>query len=108
MHRPIYKSFQGIMGVVDPSSPYFQEFCSALSASLLAGGPSVAAAGLGSVQGVAAAEEDDFLVVKRRDIYDAAPPEPAVAAPETGLHCLQPFKIPAGFSDSASESSLHC
>ena len=60
--------------------------CSALSASLLAGSPSAAVAGLGSVQGLAAAEEDDFLVVKRRDIYDAAPPEPAAAAPGTGLH----------------------
>ena len=30
-------------------------------------------------------------MVKRRDIYDAAPPESAAAAAETGLHCLQLF-----------------
>ena len=62
-----------------------------LTAVLLAGNSSMAAAELGTVHGAEAAEEDDFLVVKRRDIYDAAPPEPAAAAPGTGPHCLQPF-----------------
>ena len=51
----------------------------------------MAAARLDIAQGAEAAEEDDFLVVKRRNIYDAAPPEPAAAAPETGLQCFQYF-----------------
>ena len=43
-------------------------------------------------QGEGAAEEDGFLVVKRRDIFDAAPAPSAPAALETGeviLPCCQ-------------------
>ena len=45
-------------------------------------------------------------MVKRRDIYDAAPQEPT-AAPATGLHCLQCFMLPWRCSEaSASDVSL--
>ena len=80
-----------------------------LTASLLAGEPSLAAARSGLVQGTEAAEADDFFVVKRRDIYDAAPPEPAAAAPDAGLCCLQCFVLLLQCSQaSASGHFLDC